>query len=585
MKIHYTIFLITCITQTHLQLHCMNEPYAYLATHTLTVRTFAQFDHLDENTQMHDGEFLVDRTLARRCGFIRNVLEDRPDTQTLDLTGVNAKQWQLLYKFLLTTANNPGTMTYSLKMAHHYKKLSTKKTIALIAAADFLDAKDILAAACNRVLHKAKTKKWGKQKYIDTFDAVPHLSDVIFHHSPEKPLLQSWLRYHETQVLYDFIEEPIGVVAWDHSGTRIATASNRLVLWNMLSQSALLRERLVIRPRHRCRAVTIAWSPDDTKVATAYEDGTVAIYDLQEEKIAIEWHDNRLTNISALTWNADGTQLITGSNASNFAITWNAQTGEPCTLLHAKMLQTDLEVQSNVDKRYYATFWSPDCTMVLIYTFDDHTARIWNTQTKTLISTLNWDAQTNHFIACSIIRKHPNPIVWSPNGKKIAIIHNSNLNSDHRVDIWDVVRGRFQLTLRGHSQAISQLVWSPDNIKVIATSSWNTEVWNTQTGCISARVSCSARVGAWNPSGTEFALSPLNDTQAVKLWAVQPCSYITLKQGLFLTALYDRRYAPSIIICEHCNPVYFSLSVPLRAAINRHATIVAQCRKCKAINS
>src|SRR5205085_11719873 len=80
-----------------------------------------------------------------------------------------------------------------------------------------------------------------------------------------------------------------------------------------------------------------------------------------------------------------------------------------------------------------------------------------------------------------IYRGHHNAVsavVWSPDGKRIA-----SASYDKTVQVWDAATGHLSLNYRGHSNMVSAVAWSPDG-KDIASASFDktVQIWDATTG-------------------------------------------------------------------------------------------------------
>jgi WD40 repeat protein len=77
-------------------------------------------------------------------------------------------------------------------------------------------------------------------------------------------------------IMLELHTAPLGQVAWQRRGFLLASAGRdgQLGLWQPLAR----KSQQVGRAQHAGEAVSLAWSPDDTRVAVGFDSGMLAVY-------------------------------------------------------------------------------------------------------------------------------------------------------------------------------------------------------------------------------------------------------------------------------------------------------------------
>ncbi len=164
----------------------------------------------------------------------------------------------------------------------------------------------------------------------------------------------------------------------------------------------------------------------------------------------------------------------------------------------------------------YALSWSPSQGTYIASASQDHSVRIWYTETGT-------DARiyTGHSDAV-------NAVVWSPYAQYIA-----SASADKTVQVWVALReGDPVMTYHGHHDAVNALAWSPDlfngssdgpsDAQYVASASNDktVRIWKAHTGediTIYKSHSAAVRAVAWAPSSGKYIASAGAD-KTVQVW-------------------------------------------------------------------
>lgn len=192
--------------------------------------------------------------------------------------------------------------------------------------------------------------------------------------------------------------------------------------------------------------------------------------------------------------------------------------------------------------------FSPDCTKVVSVS-TDHTVKIWDVQTGTLLADIGEDRNYafdasfspdgNKIVTASEIKKtklfdmktctlltelntqtydENVSLKFSNDSKKIIVAC-----TDATAKIWNVQTGMLLADLRGHKRALSDASFSPDGKKVI-TASWDktAKIWDVQTGAMLISLKGHKdwlTKASFSPDGTKIVTASMDGT--AKIWDVQ----------------------------------------------------------------
>ena len=280
-------------------------------------------------------------------------------------------------------------------------------------------------------------------------------------------------------------------VAFSPDGSRIVSSSvdNTLRLWDAHTGEAI-GEPL---SGQRSWVSTIAFSPDSSRiVSVSSDDLTLRRWDTNTAAAIgkpLHGHESWVTSAA---FSPDGSRIVSGSLDSTLRL-WDANTGAPI----GKPLRGH-------KSRVTSVAFSPDGSRI-VSSGEDKTLRLWDTHTGTAIGeplrghknwissvafSLDgnriisgsegkmlrlWDAHTGAAIGKPLHGTASN-IVFSPDGRRIV-----SSSSDKTLRLWDINTGEaIGEPLRGHESQITSIAFSPNGNRIVSGSSDKTlRLWNT----------------------------------------------------------------------------------------------------------
>lgn len=228
-----------------------------------------------------------------------------------------------------------------------------------------------------------------------------------------------------------------------------ATASDdgTVRLWDL--EAGECTQVLVANPDTSFASVAI--SGDGKRIAAGGQRGEVVIWDRfsGEQVLFLVGHELAVTSVAA---NADGTVIVSASDDSTIRI-WDGETGQ---CLH--------ELTDHNDEVTGVAF-NPSGSRI-VSSSRDETARVWDVATGECIRVLDSHASW------------VNAVAWSSDGSRI-----STASDDNTAKIWDAERGDCLLTLADHFGPFSRISCNADGSRLVtADSDSNMNVWNGTTG-------------------------------------------------------------------------------------------------------
>ncbi|KAG9186443.1 hypothetical protein G6011_09551 [Alternaria panax] len=301
--------------------------------------------------------------------------------------------------------------------------------------------------------HKGAIEGYPLQTYISAllFSPISSLIRQLFQHEePEairiRPILSDgWsaclqtLEGHSSQVIS---------VAFSHDSTRLASASDdrTVKIWDASSGACVQTLE-----GHSSQVSSVAFSHDSTRLASASWDRTVKIWDASSGVClqTLEGHSGIVTSVA---FSHDSTRLASASHDNTVKI-WDASSGACVQTLEGHSHYVSSVAFSHDSTRLASASW-------------DRTVKIWDASSGACVQTLEGHSGTVSSVA------------FSHDSTRLA-----SASSDNTIKIWDASSGACVQTLEGHSSTVSSVAFSHDSTR-LASASWDrtVKIWDASSG-------------------------------------------------------------------------------------------------------
>lgn len=201
---------------------------------------------------------------------------------------------------------------------------------------------------------------------------------------------------------------------------------------------------------HTSAVYSASFSPDGKYIVAVLVDNTIRIWDVTTSKQV--WKALQANPVMTASFSPDGKYIVSGY-ADGMVRIWEVETGE---------LYDELEGHTGCVK---SASFSPDGRYIVSASYDN-TVRIWDTEKEQPMERI-LDLKTYFCYSASI----------RPDGKYIAA------SLANIIKIWDAKTGQLVKNLKGHTEDVYSVAFSPDGRYIVSTSLDTTvRIWEAKTG-------------------------------------------------------------------------------------------------------
>jgi WD40 repeat protein len=194
--------------------------------------------------------------------------------------------------------------------------------------------------------------------------------------------------------------------------------------------------------------LVMALSPNGGTVASASDDRTIRLWDVETGKVIAKW-TGHTGAVWSMRWSVDGEYVVSGSSDGTARV-WNVESGK-----------TVLSLIKTGHKEVYAVIYSPDTLKIATGGSDQDAVKIWDAKTGGLLSTF----------------AHNTPVwslAWTSDQRKLL-----SGSADGLIRIFDTATLICITSLKGHKGGVSTISLFRSD-RLLASASWDktARLWN-----------------------------------------------------------------------------------------------------------
>ncbi|KAF7970202.1 hypothetical protein HWV62_24790 [Athelia sp. TMB] len=251
--------------------------------------------------------------------------------------------------------------------------------------------------------------------------------------------------------------------------------------------------QLQVLQGHKGSVLSVAFSPDGSKIVSGSDDKTVRVWDVVTGQLAIPPLQGHQGYVWSVAFSPDGSRIVSGSDDQTVRV-WDAVTG-----------QLAIPPLRGHQGSVLSVAFSPDGSKIVSGS-SDRTVRVWDAVTGQLV-----------FPPLQGHQAYVWSVAFSPDGSKIV-----SGSDDQSIHVWDTVTGQPAFPpLRGHEGSVLSVAFSPDGSKIVSGSSDKTvRVWDAVTGLLVfppfQRHEDYVRSVAFSPDGSKIVSG--SGDRTVRVW-------------------------------------------------------------------
>jgi WD40 repeat protein len=243
------------------------------------------------------------------------------------------------------------------------------------------------------------------------------------------------------------------------------------------------------------------FSADGKTIAATVSEEVRKVNSIEIRTVIKLWDANNFTlkrtlegdsQLVSLALSPDGKRIAAVNPGKKTVKVWNAETGALERTLNTGEAQP------------WTVAFSPDSATFLVTQNSDGSGEV----------TL-WDAVTGKLKRRLTREKAISTAVFSPNGKRIASVHNGGV-----IELWDLAKGQWFRSLHGLESIPRSMEFSPDS-RTLAAAGWDGKVrlWDAETGKQKQTLeghTAEVYAIAFSPDGK--TLASVSQDQTIRLW-------------------------------------------------------------------